>query len=288
MMRRRGRKRPEKPKFFEESEIDRKRGEPLKIVVCVKQTPDTAATVTVQDGEVSWGDSPLVLNPWDEYAVEEALLTKEKHGGEVIALSLGPEAAREALKQALAMGCDQAILINDPAFSQPDSLQTSAGLAAAIRSLGEVDLAFFGKQAVDSDTGITGSQVARRLGWASLNLVAAINELDPQAGTLVVERLLEEGRQEMSGRLPAVVTVVKEINEPRYPSFMGIRKASRAEIPTRTAEQLGLSDIPEAVLSWPKVIAPPKVETECEFIEGDSPQAKAQQLVRRLVEEKVI
>ena len=102
----------------------------MNIVVCVKQTPDTAATVTVQDGKVSWGDAPLVLNPWDEFAVEQALRTKEAHGGKVTALSLGPEGAKEALKQAVAMGCDEAILISDPGFAAADSLVVSAALAA--------------------------------------------------------------------------------------------------------------------------------------------------------------
>ena len=172
----------------------------MNIVVCVKQTPDTAATVTVQDGKVSWGDAPLVLNPWDEFAVEQALRTKEAHGGKVTALSLGPEGAKEALKQALAMGCDEAILISDPAFAAADSLVVSAALAAAVRKLGETDIAFFGRQAVDSDTGVMGAQVARRLGWPGLSLVAAVRSLDPAARTIEVERMLEEGRQQVRAR----------------------------------------------------------------------------------------
>lgn len=260
----------------------------MNIVVCVKQTPDTAATVTVEDGKVSWGDAPLVLNPWDEFAVEEALRLKEAHGGEVTAISLGSEGATEALKQALAMGCDNAILVSDPNFSGLDSLQVSRVLAEAVKKVGEVDLLFFGRASVDSDTGITGSQVARRLGWPALTLVAAIKAIDPGAKTISVERMLEEGRQLVSGPIPAVMSVVKEINEPRYPSFMGIRKASKAEIPVWSGGDIGLTETLESAVTWPEVFAPPKIETQCEFVEGDTPVEIATKLVDRLVEEKVI
>lgn len=259
----------------------------MNIVVCVKQTPDTAATLTVESGVVSWGEAPLVLNPWDEYAVEEALRVKEKHGGSVTALSLGPESAREALKQALAMGCDAAVLIHDPAYQGVDSLVASQALAAAIGKLGGIELALFGRQAVDSDSGLTSAQVARRLGWPSLSLVSAITELDPGGRSITVQRMLEEGRQIVRSPLPAALGVVKEINEPRYPSFMGIRKASRAEIPIWSAADLGLQMNPSAV-SWVEIVAPAKRETACEVIEGSSPQEVASRLVQRLVEEKVL
>jgi electron transfer flavoprotein beta subunit len=260
----------------------------LNIVVCVKQTPDTAATITVQDGKVSWGDSPLVLNPWDEFAVEQALRTKEAHQGKVTALSLGPEEAKEALKHALAMGCDEAILISDPAFIGADSLVVSKALAAAIQKMGDIDLVFFGRQAVDSDTGVMGTQVARRLGWPALSLVAAVADLDPAAKSITVERMMDEGRQVVRSRMPAAVSVVKEINEPRYPSFMGIRKASRADIPVWNAAAAGLDTVPAAVLSWPEIYAPPKIETTCEIIEGGTPDEIAGRLGDRLLQEKVI
>ncbi len=259
----------------------------MNIVVCVKQTPDTAATVTVEGGKVTWGDAPLVLNPWDEFAVEQALRTKEANGGKVTALSLGPEGAREALKQALAMGCDEAILLHDPAFAAADTLVVSAALAAAVRKLDSIDLAFFGRQAVDSDTGVTAAQVARRLGWPSLTLVAAVLAVDPQGRTIEVERMLEETRQQVRAPLPAVVSVVKEIGEPRYPSFMGIRKASKAEIPVWTAAEIGLQALTPA-LTWPALIAPPRVDTQCEMITADSSAAVAARLADRLMEEKVL
>ena len=260
----------------------------MNIVVCVKQTADTAAKLAVVHGEASWGDAALVLNPWDEYAVEQALLTQEAEGGQVTALCLGPEVAVEALKQALALGCDEAILIQDPAFEAADSLVASRALAAGIQKLDPPDLVFFGKAAVDTDTGVTGPQVARRLGWPSLNLVAAISELDASAKTITVERLLEEGRQVVTGPLPAVVSVVKEINEPRYPSFMGIRKASKAEIPRWTAVDIGLDGDVQPALTWPEILAPEKGKIECELIEGSDPSEIAGKLAARLFEEKVI
>lgn len=260
----------------------------MNIVVCVKQAPDTAATVTVQDGKVSWGDAPLVLNPWDEYAVEQALLTKEEHGGKITAISMGPEDAREALKTALAMGADEAIILSDTAFAGADTLVASKILAAAISKVEAVDLVFFGRSAVDSDSGVLGAQVARRLGWPSLSLVSAVTSLTPGESTIEVERMIDEGRQIVGSPLPAVVSVVKEINEPRYPSFMGIRKASRAEIPLWTASDLGLAELSAPAMTWPEIFAPPKIETTCEFIEGDTPDDIARKLADRLMEEKVI
>jgi electron transfer flavoprotein beta subunit len=260
----------------------------LNIAVCVKQTPDTAATVTVEDGKVTWGDAPLVLNPWDEYGVEEALATKEAHGGKVTAISLGPEDAKEALKQALAMGCEEAVLISDPEFENADSLVVSQALASAITKLGEIDLAFFGRSSVDSDTGVTHVQVGRRLGWPVLGFVAAVREIDPEGRSITVERTVAGARQIVRSPLPAVVSVVKEINEPRYPSFMGIRRAARAEIPQWSASDIGMPDVPESAVQWPEIFPPPSVETQVEIIEGDTPQAKAEKLADRLIEEKVI
>ena len=260
----------------------------MNIVVCVKQTPDTAATVSVENGVVSWGEAPLVLNPWDEYAVEEGLRLKEAHAGKVTAISLGSEGARDALKQALAMGCDEGVLISDADLGGVDSLIASQALAAAIQKLDGIDLALFGRQAVDSDTGLTGAQVARRLGWPSLSLVSAITELDPAGRSITVQRMLEEGRQIVRSPLPAALSVVKEINEPRYPSFMGIRKASRAEIPIWAASDLGMAQVGKAAVSWAEVLPPPRLETRCEFIDGASPQEIAGRLVDRLVEEKVL
>lgn len=259
----------------------------MKIVVCVKQVPDTAAKVVVEDGRVTWGDSPLVINPWDEYAVESALIQQEAHGGDVTVISVGDEDAKEALKHALAMGCGDAILISDPALRNADSLITSQVLAAAIRKLGEVDLAFFGRQAIDGDVGVTAAQTARFLDWPSLSLVSAITELDPDSGIINVERSVEEGRMVVEAHTPAVISVIKDIGEPRYPSFMGIRKASRAEIPLWTLADLEI-EVDGPVVTWPDILNPPKREVVNEIITGDSPQEIAEKLAQKILEEKVL
>ena len=259
----------------------------MKIVVCVKQVPDTAAKVVVEDGQVTWGDEPLVINPWDEYAIETALLQQETHGGDVTAVSVGKENAKEALKHALAMGCNEAILITDPALSGADSLAISQVLAAVVQKIGDVDAVFFGKQAIDGDVGVTAAQTARVLGWPSLTLVSVITELDPGTGKIRVERSIDEGRQIVEGRLPAVVSVVKDIGEPRYPSFMGIRKASRANIPEWTMADLG-AEAPASAVTWPEVMNPPVREITNEIVEGDSPQDIAEKLAEKIIEEKVL
>lgn len=259
----------------------------MKIVVCVKQVPDTAAKVVVEDGQVTWGDTPLVINPWDEYAVETALMQQEAHGGDVTVISVGGEDAKEALKHALAMGCGNAILISDPVLENADSLVTSQALAAAIQKIGDVDLAFFGRQAIDGDVGVTAAQTARVLGWPSLTLVSAISELDPGSSSIRVERSIEEGRQVVEGKLPAIVSVIKDIGEPRYPSFMGIRKASRAEIPVWSVAEMG-AEISDPVVTWPEISNLPKQEVVTEIISGGSPTEIAETLAEKILEEKVL
>jgi len=261
--------------------------ETLKIVVCVKQVADSAAKVSAQNGEASWGDAPLIINPWDEYAVEAALQVAEAHNADVTAVSIGGENAKDALKHALAMGCGEAVLIADPGLAHADSLAIAHTLAAAIQKLGPVDLAFLGRQAIDSDTGLTAAQTARLLGWPALTLVAVIAAVDPAAGSIRVERSVEEGRQVVSGRLPAVLSVVKDFGEPRYPSFMGIRKASRAVIPTWSLADLSLGVL-ESVVSWPEVENPPQRQVTTEMITGSTPQEIAEKLVDRILSEKVL
>ncbi|MFC1922438.1 electron transfer flavoprotein subunit beta/FixA family protein [Chloroflexota bacterium] len=259
----------------------------MKIIVCVKQVPDTAAKVVVENGQVTWGDAPLVINPWDEYAVETALLQQESHGGDVTVISVGGEEAKEALKHALAMGCGNAIQVSEPALANADSLVTSQVLAAAIQKIGDVDMVFFGRQAIDGDVGVTAAQTARVLGWPAYTLVSAISELDPGNSSIRVERSIEEGRQVVEGKLPAVVSVVKDIGEPRYPSFMGIRKASRAEIPIWSLTELG-AEVSDPVVTWPEITNPPKQEVLTEIINGDSSQEIAETLAGKILEEKVL
>ena len=263
----------------------------MHVVVCVKQTPDSAAKVGVDNGKVTWGDASLVVNPWDEYAIEEAIRLKEKYGGKASAISLGPETAKEALKTCLAMGCDEAFLIADPSLDGSDALATAYVLAQAILKLGDVDVVLFGKQAIDGDTGLVPVAVARRLGWPPLTFTIKIAELDTTAKTIKVERLLEEGKQVVSSRLPAVVGTVKDINEPRYPSFMGIRKAAKAAIPNWSAADLGCDPAKigpsGSAVAWPQISALPARQGSVELITG-TPEEIAVQLADKLLADKVI
>jgi len=215
----------------------------------------------------------------------------EKHGGKATAISMGPESAREALKTCVAMGCDEAILICDPALKGSDALATSYALAKAIEKLGDVDAALFGRQAIDGDTGLVPAGVARRLGWAPLTFTSKITELDPGAKTIKVERLLEEGRQIVTARLPAVIGTVKDLNEPRYPSFMGIRKAAKAVILNWSAADIGCDPAKigsaGSAMRWPKVFPPPAREGSVEII-GGTPEEVAAKLADKLIGDKVI
>lgn len=261
-----------------------------RVVVCTKETPDTAAKVEVDaGGAVTWGDAPLVINPWDEYAVEEALLLKEEQGADsCTVLGMGTEATREALKHALAMGCDDAVLLTDAPFESSDALVAAEALSKAIVKLGDVQVALFGRETSDGNTGEMPGHVGRRLGWNVLTYVSKITTIDFDAGTITVERLLEQGKQTVESKLPVVLSVVKEINEPRYPSFMGIRKASKAEIPVWGAADIGFDEATQARVVWQEVYALPPRDTEVEVIDADSVADAAEVLVDRLIEEKVI
>ena len=262
----------------------------MKIIACIKQVPDSEAKVKAEGGEVSWGESPLVINPFDEYAVEGALQQKEAQGGAssslsmVTALCIGPESAKEALKHALAMGADDAILISDPALENLDTLGAARLLAAAIQKIGGVDMVVFGRQTLDNGAGITPAQTARLLGWPMLGLSGQIKVQD---GSVSVERVIEEGRQTVSAKLPAVLSVVQSIGEPRYPSFMGIRKASKANIPVWSLSDVGTS-APEAIVKRTELMNPPVRDTAVEIISGESPAEIAEKLADKILAEKVL
>jgi electron transfer flavoprotein beta subunit len=256
----------------------------LKIIACIKQVPDSEAKVKAEAGKVSWGDAPLVINPFDEYAVEGALQQKEAQGGTVTALCIGPESAREALKHALAMGADDAVLISDPALEGIDSLGAARLLAAAIQKIGGVDMVVFGRQTLDNGAGITPAQTARLLGWPMLGLAGQIKVQD---GSVGVERVIEEGRQSVSAKLPAVLSVVQSIGEPRYPSFMGIRKASKATIPVWSLNDLGAS-APDTIVKRTELMNPPVQDSTIEIISGESPTEIADKLADKILAEKVL
>lgn len=256
----------------------------MKIIACIKQVPDSEAKVRAEAGKVSWGDAPLVINPFDEYAVEGALQQREANSGSTVtALCIGPETAKEALKHALAMGADEAVLVSDPTANDLDTAGAARILAAAIQKIG-ADMVVFGRQTLDNGAGITPAQTARVLGWPMLGLAGQIKVQD---GGVSVERVVEEGRQNVSAKLPAVISVVQSIGEPRYPSFMGIRKASKANIPVWSLGDLGVS-APEPVVKRTELMNPPVRETAVEIISGESPAEIADKLTDKILAEKVL
>ncbi len=259
----------------------------MKVVVLLKQTPDTAELPKVTAAEVQTGaiKATMVINPWDEFAAEEAILLSERFDAETIAISLGSPSAVDALKHALAMGIGAATLVETDAGQAGDLWTAAALLAAAVQAQVPVDLVLAGKQSVDDNSGVTFVGVATALGYRLLTNVVKI--VDIADGKVIVERLVEGGQETVESRLPAVISVSKEINEPRYPSFMGIRKANKAQIPTVTPQELGVT-LPAAQTQWTNIRKPEVRQSQIQWIEGDSAQAKATQLVDALLTEKVI
>ena len=256
----------------------------MKIIACIKQVPDSEAKVKAENGQVSWGDAPLVINPFDEYAVEGALQQKEATNGTVTALCVGPESAKDALKHALAMGADEAVLVSDSALDGLDTQGAARVLAAAIQKIGGADMIVFGRQTLDNGAGLTPAQTARVLGWPMLGLAGQIKV---QNRSVTVERVIEEGRQTVSAKLPAVLSVVQSIGEPRYPSFMGIRKASKATIPVWSLTDLGIA-ASAPIVTRTELMNPPSRETAVEIITGESPAEIADKLADKILAEKVL
>mgnify|MGYP001572613713 CR=1 FL=1 len=267
----------------------------MKIVVCVKQVPATESKLQIAavGADIDRSSLSFVVNPYDEFAVEEALQIKERLGtGEVTVLSLRPSAAQkaeEALRTCLAMGADKAVLLSDPAFEGGDSFTTALVLAAALRRL-SFDLLLFGKQAVDDEEGAVGIQVAELLG---IPHVAVVNKLEISADAriAVAHRQIEGGLEVVEAPLPALITCQKGLNEPRYPSLPGIMKARQKPLDVWNGDMLGLA--PEMIgaagakLKVVRLELPPP-RPAGRIIPGDATTA-VKELVRLLREEaKVI
>ncbi len=264
----------------------------MKIVVCVKQVPDTTdvkidpkTNTLIREGVAS------ICNPFDEYAIEEALRIKEKLGGEVHVITMGPPQAIEVLRNALAVGADKVYLVSDKAFAGSDTLATAYALSKTIEYIGGADLVICGKQAIDGDTAQVGPGVATRLGIPQLTYVSKIREINLEKKKIVVERLLEYGREVVEAPLPALITVVKDINEPRLPSLIGIKKAAKAQIPTLTAKdinadenRIGLKGSPTWVV---KVFTPEPRGGGGEILKGELSEV-VPLLVTKLMETKFI
>jgi electron transfer flavoprotein beta subunit len=211
----------------------------MKIVVCVKYVPDTAikAKIAPSGKQIELSDVAFVVNPYDEFAVEEALKIKEKLGGEVVVVGAGSEAASAGLRTCLAMGADSAILIQDSLLENADSFITGTALARACRDL-KPDLVLFGKHAIGVDNGQVPAVVAEQL---DMPQVSVVTKLDIQNGGFQAEREIEGAQEIVEGKLPAVITAQKGLNVPRYASLKGIMAAKKKQIIVQTLASLGLS-----------------------------------------------
>lgn len=258
----------------------------MKIAVCIKQVPDTTevridpnTNTLVREGVDS------IINPFDTYAIEEGVQIRERLGeGSVVVISMGPPQVEAALREAISLGADEAILVSDRAFAGADTWSTSLTLATALKKL-EADLILCGKQAIDGDTAQVGPGIACHLDLPQACYVSKVREIE--AGKAVVERMLEHGTEVLSIELPAVLTVVKDINEPRLPSLRGKMKAKKAEITVWGASDIevdpadvGLDGSPTAVN---KIFSPPR-RAGGEMVEGESADEKAKYVVEKLKE----
>ncbi|MFZ5760389.1 MAG: electron transfer flavoprotein subunit beta/FixA family protein [Thermodesulfobacteriota bacterium] len=257
----------------------------MKIIVCMKQVPDAKdVRLDPKTNTLSREGVQSIINPFDRHALEEAVRVKEQLGGTVTALTMGPPQAAEILREAVSCGADDAVLVSDRAFAGADTLATTYTLAAAIRKIGGADLIFCGKQAIDGDTAQVGPGLAVRMNMPYITCVRKVVEADSR--TFVVERLMDDGYDEVEVPLPALFTVVKEINEPRLPSLKGKMKAKKLEITTMTAadinadvNQLGLKGSP----TWVVKVFPPQLHGERVMLEGTVDE-KVEQLAAKLLE----
>lgn len=261
----------------------------MNVIVCLKQVPETTKVeITPQTNTLVTEGTKHIINPFDMYALEEGVRTKERCGGKVTAISMGPPQAEEALREAIGIGADKAILVSDPAFDGSDTLATSYILAKAVNKLGHFDIIICGRQTADGDTGQVGPQLAEQLGIPFIAYVSKIEEISE--GYIRVQRMAEEGHQVIEMPLPGVITVVKEINVPRLPSLRGLMKSKKAEIPVWTAPELGvdmnkvgLSGSPTQVIR----LFLPQRASRGELLQG-SPEKQVDQLIEKLRKMKIV
>lgn len=257
----------------------------MHIVVCMKQVPRDNSVKINGDLSINAEGIEQIMNLFDEYAVEEALEWNEKLGGKVTILSLGPEEWKEQIRRALAMGATDALLLSDPAFTNLDVLGAAKVVAAAIKKLGDVDLVLAGRNSTDDESGAFGPALARALGWPQLTYVGKFLDINDGAKTIAVERHLEEQVETVETKLPAVATVVKDINEPRYPSLLRIKKVAKVEIPIWRAADLDVGAESAAILA---ARVPPPARPKGELIDGADAGEKVRKLVEKLLEGQVI
>lgn len=260
----------------------------MNIIVCLKQVPDTESQIKISsDGKsIVTDDIKWVMNPYDEFCVEEALQLKTKFGGEVTVVGLGPKRVTETIRTALAMGADKGILVNDDAMEGSDSIATAKALAAAIKDL-EYDLIFTGQRGIDDDSGTVGAAVAEFLGIPQLSLIIDVDVAE-DGKTVKVTRPVEGQALIIESSLPALITAQKGLNEPRYASLPGIMKAKKKPLDEKSLADLGIdaSECGEAARKVKIIeITPPPERQGGKIIDGETPQEKAAELAKMLHEE---
>jgi electron transfer flavoprotein beta subunit len=260
----------------------------MDIIVCIKQVPDTTEVrINPETNTLVREGVPSIINPFDENAVEAALQLKEQCGGTVTVITMGPPQASEALRSTIGMGADETILISDRAFAGSDTWATSYTLSQAIRKIGKFDLILCGKQAIDGDTAQVGPGIAE---WLGIPQVTFVTKIEVTGATLRLERLLEEVNEVVEAPMPAVITVVKQINEPRLPSLKGMMRAKKAEIKNFTAQDIaadpkniGLNGSPTSVV---KIFSPPP-KGGGQILKGE-PEEIVDNLLSKIKERKII
>jgi len=261
----------------------------MNIVVCIKQVPETTKVkINPETNTLMREGVESIINPFDMYAIEEGVRLKESTQGTVRVVTMGPPQAEAALREAVALGVDEVYLVSDRAFAGSDTWATAYTLAAAIRKMGPVDLIICGKQAIDGDTAQVGPSLADHLGIPFVAFIRKIRSIG--SDEMVVERMFEEGYEVVNLPLPGLITVVKEINEPRMPSLKGKMKAKKAEVNTFTRNDLevedpslGLDGSPTRVV---KIFSPDLSRAGVKWQE--EPAAMAQKLVQGLKEQKIL
>ncbi len=255
----------------------------MKIVVCVKQVPDAKdVRLDPETNTLAREGVESILNPYDQHALEEAVRLKEELGGEVTVITMGPPQAEEVLRLAISCGADNAVLVSDRAFAGADTWATAYTLEKAIRTLGDFDLFLCGKQAIDGDTAQVGPGLAMRMDIPYLACVQKIRSANETQ--LVAERMMDDGFDVVELKYPALLTVVKDINEPRVPSLKGKMKAKKASILTLSADDIGAEEgsigLPGSPTQVVKVF-PPEPRGERAIFSG-SLDEQIEQLVEKL------
>jgi electron transfer flavoprotein beta subunit len=258
----------------------------MHIVVCIKQVPDSAQIrVHPVTNTIMRQGVPTIINPYDLFALEAALQLRDRLGGEVTALTMGPPSAEDSLRKALTFGADRAVLLTDRFFAGADTLATTYALATAIRriseSFGAPDLVFTGKQTIDGDTAQVGPGIAKRLGLLQLTYVAGISNVDLQARTIEAERRSEGGVQLLKTRLPCLITMLEATNEIRRGAMVDALRAARAKVVIWSAKDAGVEDLSKCGLKGSptivkRVFAPSARADKAVLVDaGDRPPADA-------------